>query len=145
MRRASWEDEAVSDHNLPKEAAAKAKGLVIVAPGDHELFVDIDDAASLETFKALAVVLNTFRTCSWVLTSSPSGQQDRHHATVTLEDGPPLTNLERMALQAMLGSDRLHELLSYRSHTRGDQTPTVFFEKPGLSKPNVTPLPVYES
>jgi hypothetical protein len=50
-----------------------------------------------------------------------------------------------MALQAMLGSDRLHELLSYRSHTRGDQTPTVFFEKPGLSKPNVTPLPVYES
>ena len=118
----------MSDHSAPKESAAKAKGLVIVAPTERELFIDIDDGQSMGVFVALIVVLNSFRPCTWKRAPSPSGMPDRCHVTVTLES--PVTNLERLALQAMLGSDRMHEMLSMRSHFRGDPMPTVFFEKP---------------
>ena len=120
----------MSDHSVSKEAAAEAKGLVIVAPGDRQLFVDIDDWESMGVFSRLVEVLNKFRPCTWRTAASPSRKVGRFHVTVTFTDGPPLTNLERIALQAMLGSDRLHELLSYRSHFAGDPTPTVFFERP---------------
>ena len=132
----------MSEHNVAKELAAKAKGLVIVAPTHYELFIDIDDGQSMGVFVALIVVLNSFRPCVWKQAPSPSGKPHRCHVTVTLES--PVTNLERLALQAMLGSDRLHELLSMRSHLSGDPTPTVFFEKPETASRPVPALPVYE-
>ena len=120
----------MSDHSEGKYTAAKTKGLVVVLPGDHDLFIDIDDALGMATFATQVAILNSFRPCTWVVAGSPSGKAGRSHVTVTFDDDTPLTNIERLALQAMLGSDRLHELLSYRSHFRGDPEPTCFFEKP---------------
>lgn len=133
----------MSDHSKSAEEAAKAKGLVVELPDDNELFVDIDDAVSLETFHKQVQVLNSFRPCTWKLRPSPSGKPDRWHATVTLaEAGAQLTAIERIALQACLGSDRLHELLSLRALHRGDNEPTCFFEKPEPAPLNLPPRPI---
>ncbi len=141
--RASKAEVGVSEHNVAKELAAKSKELVIVAPTERQLFIDIDDESSARVFRAHIVLLNSFRPCSWVEAPSPSGKPWRLHITVNLES--PITNLERLALQAMLGSDRLHELLSMRSHLAGDPPPTVFFEKlETASPPPPAPLPPFE-
>ena len=40
-----------------------------------------------------------------------------------------VANVERIALQAVLGSDRMREFLSLYRHLNGDTDPTLFFEK----------------
>jgi hypothetical protein len=122
-----------------KQEAAQARGCIVVLPTGRELFVDIDDADSLATFDLHVALLAKFRPCTWTKRQSPSGNPDKWHAVVTFEDsGPPLSVIERIAYQAVLGSDRLHEILSLRAHFQGDEEPTCFFEK----KP--VPLPEYE-
>lgn len=114
------------------EVAAAAKGLVVVYPADNELFIDIDDAESLGVFERGVLWLKSFDPCTWMVMKSPSGKPDRWHVTVKLarqvED-----KFERIALQALLGSDRLHEILSWRAAEAGDERPTCFFEKPATS------------
>jgi hypothetical protein len=39
-----------------------------------------------------------------------------------------VTSIERVALQAMLGSDSIREMLSWLRLRRGIDTPTIFFE-----------------
>lgn len=109
-------------------AAATAKGLVVVVPKANELFVDIDDEESRTLFEARIGIVVDVIPCTWVMRPSPSGLPGHFHVTVTL----PLevTAIERIALQACLGSDRLHELLSWRALMRGSSMPTLFFERP---------------
>lgn len=109
--------------------AAEAKGLVVVEPKPNELFVDIDDDASLVVFtEHVAAVKALLPGTTYRLRPSPSGTPGRFHATVVLSR--EVMTLERICLQALLGSDRLHELLSWVSYSNGNKTPTVFFERP---------------
>ena len=52
----------------------------------------------------------------------------KRHITVTLDQ--PITNYQRLALQVMLGSDRVREFLGYIQEKQGDPTPILFIEKP---------------
>lgn len=109
--------------------AAKAKGLVVVHPGPCELFIDIDDWQSLRRFQAQWGIVKDQIGGSYEVRSSPSRKAHRHHVYVTL-DRPVVDNAERIMLQALLGSDLLHEVLSWLSHVRGETAPTLFFERP---------------
>jgi hypothetical protein len=114
---------------------ADERNLDIKYPAPNELFIDIDNARDFARFKVLVEMLGRTETVrSWVDTPSASGGQHRH-VVVTLGRNV-LSAFERIAFQAMLGSDLKREILSYeRWNATGDPCPTVFFEpKPG-SKP----------
>ena len=59
---------------------------------------------------------------------SKSGEPGKMHITLVFQDRT-FTTLERIGLQAMLGSDRVRELLSYVQYLNGDAHPTLFLEK----------------
>lgn len=110
---------------------AAAKGLIVVHPADDELFVDIDDDASYGVFQEnLAVIRRQIAhldiSCS--TTPSPSRRSGRYHIRVKMPR--PVTPIERIALQAILGSDRKREALSWCRIETGVGSPTLFFEKP---------------
>jgi hypothetical protein len=70
--------------------------------------------------------LDEFGGASCVVHPSPSRAPWHYHITVTL--GRKLSNLERIALQSVAGSDPMRELMSFRRACRGDSDPTLFFE-----------------
>ena len=100
----------------------------MVYPEDRDLFIDIDDDASLNTYLEMGRVLheNGFYFTETKRTRSAGGNT-HIYAKFTKQ----LTDLERVLLQACLGSDRKRELLSFlRIVLRLDRAPTVFFETP---------------
>jgi hypothetical protein len=119
----------MSDAQTPANEAAKAKGLVVVWPEPDQLFVDIDSHAALVLFEAHILTLKSVVPCTWMVMRSPSEKPGHWHATVRLSR-PVEDVFERILLQALLGSDLLHEILSWKQATAGNATPTCFFEKP---------------
>lgn len=119
----------MSDAQTPATEAAKAKGLVVVWPKPDQLFVDIDDDVSLATFEKHVLIVKAVIPCTWMVMRSPSDKPDRWHATVKLTR-PVEDVFERILLQALLGSDLFHEILSWKQATAGNATPTCFFERP---------------
>ena len=110
--------------------SAEGKGCVVVAPGPRELFLDIDDAQSLAVFDRNVERLREVLPMTWSKRPSPSGADGRYHIVVTLERD--LVGVqERILLQALLGSDLTREVLSYQRAVRGDDVPTLFFERKG--------------
>lgn len=134
MRRGAGRAGAVvvSDWTVAAESAAQGRGLVIVRPADNELFVDIDDARDLDVFHQSLGVLGPL-VLGYDRAPSPSGRPDRYHIRVRLSR-PVKDDRERVALQALLGSDRLHEALSWAAAERGVVGVTVFFEKPASAE-----------
>jgi hypothetical protein len=118
-----WSDRA--------EVSAKAKGLVLHRPDPNELFIDIDDEPSLAIFHQAIGLLGSM-VLGFTRAPSPSGDPHRFHIRVRL-DYDLKNDFERIALQALLGSDRLHEMLSWVAAVRGVVGVTVLFEKPSPS------------
>ncbi len=104
--------------------SAIAKGMVVKIPSDHELFLDIDSKEDFTHFQKIIGYLPDVK--GWIRSESKSGYP-KCHVTVTMNR--VVTNGERILLQAVLGSDRLHELLSYLASRQGHTHPTVFFER----------------
>jgi hypothetical protein len=111
------------------EACAQQKGLVVVLPRANELFVDIDDEPSKAIFDRNIKRVEQSIGCVHFSRRSPSRASGRYHITVRL-NRDVRDPFERIALQTMLGSDRIHEALSWQAAVRGDANPTVFFERP---------------
>jgi hypothetical protein len=116
----------MSDLNADPIAEAAKLGLVVVTPQPDELFLDIDNAADAEIVEQVWAVFgrNGFDIRFIKETESKSGNTHLY-----LRAPRALTDLERIALQACLGSDRTREALSFL-RTFGERTPTLFFEKP---------------
>jgi hypothetical protein len=110
---------------------AREKGCVVVYPGPNDLFVDIDSEDDLDFFHEAIVRLRRYFPGGDILVNvTPSKSPGRYHATVTIPR-PVKDAAERILLQAVLGSDRVRELLSWaRLETGATPHPTVFFEKP---------------
>jgi len=111
-------------------AAAASKGTpVIRVPEDNELFIDIDCEEDYEIFRDH---LNTLDDVVGVLEveerTSKSGLPHRH---IVVRLGRDVRDdVERCLLQAVLGSDRLHELLTWKAIQGGEMiSPTLFFEQ----------------
>lgn len=118
-----------SRYEAAKETAA-SKGLVIRVPGPRELFIDIDSDAQLEQFNAaLPKLTELLPLASMVCTPSPSLVPGRYHIVLALTRD--LRDVfERILLQSLLGSDPVREMLSWQRAVRGDEVPTLFFERP---------------
>ncbi len=115
-------------NNLNADIRAAARGQVVVEPKPNELFVDIDSRAGLETF---------WKTVGWLedlvtgYDIKDSKTKDHKHIVVRLSRDVK-DAFERIGLQAILGSDNLREVLSWRNAVHQSGRPTCFFEaKPG--------------
>ena len=98
-----------------------------VLPEPNELFVDLDDEGSLvHMHEMLSVLRSNGYGCQVVaITESKSGKGHRH---ARLKVDHLLEPIDRIALQACLGSDRKRELLSFLRI--GSSVPTTTFFEP---------------
>ena len=114
--RTDWEVVADYDRELARRLLPR-----IVYGGRN-------DEESLQVFRRnMAALGSLVRYSTW--TESPSGKPHHMHVRVRLSR-PVKHPYERILLQAVLGSDRMHEALSWNEVDRGLDDPTVFFEKP---------------
>lgn len=130
----------------PAAAEAEERGVDMVLPeSPQDLFIDIDNAADEEILLRHLTVLAHFGVHVKVKKHAPSPSNEPGHMHYYLHVDPEDLDLEymdltpaaapyiRILLQAVLGSDRKRELLSFlRLVLNTGQPPTVFFEsKPG--------------
>ena len=107
---------------------AAIEGLNVVLPASNELLIDIDNEHSYMLFnKQIQIVQAFIGVVDIREQASKSGQPYKLHITVELDKD--VTGMERLALQAMLGSDRVRELLGYVQEKNGDPHPVLFLEK----------------
>lgn len=120
---------AVSYEHAKENAATL--GLEIKLPKDNELFIDIDSEEDYATFqKQLSLLVRQEPALIVSNRPSKSGLPKRHIVVALAR--PVIGELERILLQAALGSDRKRELLSWVRVKSGEsEHPTLFFEKPG--------------
>jgi hypothetical protein len=114
------------------EEKAAAKGLECILPKPSELFVDIDDQASADRFqRAFDTLKGNNRYELRVVRSTPSQSGDPYRSHIVIDLGRPVINeVERVALQAILGSDPVREALSWMHLQQGTTNVSRFFEKP---------------
>lgn len=104
---------------------AAENNLDIILPDNNQLLVDLDDYASQQAYeRTIPLIAETYGLKDVTETVSRSGNL---HRIVTLNTNISAT--ERIALQAILGSDRRREAHSLRRLRQGEQNPTLFFEK----------------
>ena len=106
---------------------AKDNNLDVIFPKPNELLIDIDDDAAYDRYcHLLGIMKRHFRVEMESIVPSRSGYPKRH---ITLTLAKPVTDTQRIALQAILGSDPVRELLSLRRVENKDSHPTLFLEK----------------
>lgn len=122
---------------------ARTLGRTVKLPATNELQLDIDSEEELNGFRARFARLKKILgespvtgeeraepvggEATWTKRPSPSGKPGRYHVTVTLPR-EVRTHVERIVLQAVLGSDPMREVLNFRRWQHGDEQPTLFFE-----------------
>lgn len=108
--------------------AARSKGCVVIEPNPNELFIDIDNEDALRTLRrTMKIVRQIEPNVKWTSRPSPSGKAGRYHVVVDMKR--EVSAIERIALQAILGSDLVREALSWKRLKLGAASPTLFFEK----------------
>lgn len=112
---------------------AVREGLDVKFPANNELFIDIDNEHSYRMFQKQMDIMRKYLSATGeTITPSRHGLPGRH-IVVTLDR--TITELERIALQSCLGSDRVRELLGFIQNSNGDPHPTLFLEaKPPTQK-----------
>lgn len=111
----------------PREVADRL-GLACVLPEPNELFIDLDDEGDRTHLDAMLALLASLGIYVERVkeTVSKSGRAHVYLRSLSYDLDPLL----RIALQACLGSDRKHELLSLVRVLTNQLPATVFFEKP---------------
>jgi hypothetical protein len=104
---------------------AAENNLDVVFPNNNQLLVDLDTYASTQEYdRTIPLVTEIYGLQDVSETRSRSGNL---HRVVTLKT--PISSMERIALQAILGSDHRREAHSLRRLMQGEANPTLFFEK----------------
>lgn len=106
---------------------AYEKGQRVVLPGPCELFLDIDRQEDLELMTQILGIIGKQMAYETSIYPSPSGEHGHYHVIVTLDRA--VSPLERICLQAILGSDRKREAISWGRHQQGEDNVTRFFQK----------------
>ncbi len=106
---------------------AKAEGFKVVYPKPNELQLDIDRAEDYVVWQAHRSILDEYFKILKVV-ETPSQEKGHMHVTVTVEKS--FNPFERIAFQAVLGSDRKREILGLIMNKLGHESkPTLFLEK----------------
>jgi len=108
-------------------ALAEKNDLTVVYPTDKQLFIDCDSDQAYELFKNQVQLLKKIDgPVTWSETVSKSGLPHRH---IIVNLCNPVDSMERIALQAAMGSDRRCELLRIMRVKDRDPNPILFLEK----------------
>jgi hypothetical protein len=104
-------------------------GLDVVEPQDDEVFVDLDCSHDQYIMEANLALLREKGLDIRLVNITRSVNGNRH---AYIKTGFCLTDIQRVALQAILGSDRKREALAFVNIVAGVEPVSVFFEKPAL-------------
>lgn len=133
MPEIDWQEVAEarsSDPNETREEYVKrmeAAGFRIIYPAPNELQIDIDAPWQMVVHqKAMEIFRREYPGRPYTMTVSKSGKG--HHVTIKMSWN--MTDGERIAWQAALGSDPIRELLSLIRVRNGSEQPTLFCELP---------------
>jgi hypothetical protein len=107
---------------------AKNSGLDVVYPERNQLQIDIDSDRAFSIFLEMKSLLEKYFVVRDVVVHYSRSGPPKRHVTVTLDQ--PLNDYQRIALQTMLGSDRVREFLSYIQAKNLDPHPILFIETP---------------
>lgn len=123
-------DREEYDPNEDREEYIKrmmVEGYRVVLPEPNEVFIDIDTEDDYQLFlDQFKLILRDIGVVNKREHTSRNGLPGRH---ITLTMAFAMTDVERIALQSVLGSDPKRELLSMVRLIRGDKHPTLFVEK----------------
>lgn len=124
------ERQVFASYDAEREPEEVAQGLKLraVFPKPNELFLDFDTQKQWEDFSRKAeIVMRSLPSFVYTVAWSKSGEPHRH---VTCTIGRDVSPLERVALQAILGSDPIREALTYVRIRKGDRPgkESCFFE-----------------
>jgi hypothetical protein len=145
METMSTESRQLDSYNIQSVSAfeeAERTGKQVVLPKPNQLFIDIDNEASFTLFTAQLGRLRQYEYASLQVTPSASGLPNRHIVVGLNRD---LTDTERIAFQAAMGSDPIRELLGLIRVSHGDQYPTLFLEATGATPATVPDNSVIET
>ena len=116
-----YEDSVFRD---PEEVADE-NGQIVVYPAKNECQLDIDSEEHLKRYKER---LSKLRDYFPMVKAKQTPSRQKGHYHVTLQFSRDLTMWQRIALQAVLGSDERRELLNCIRALNGDKNPTRLFE-----------------
>ncbi len=105
---------------------AKAQGLEIIQPEANELLLDLDSQQDGYVMDALLPILRDYKFNVTIRKVERSRHGNKHAYLICPR---AITYLERIALQACLGSDRKRELLGLMRVFQGISPVTVLFRK----------------
>lgn len=143
-----YTDEQIKEYLQSTEMAAKTSNQHIHRPAPNELYLDIDSQQEYDHLMRWLYLLGKFNMRWRVVRDTPS-KSNRGEMTlaptnalkipikvpalckrhVVIDTGRALHPMERMLLQAALGSDRSREILGWLRLQQGEGDPTVLFEK----------------
>lgn len=118
--------------SMPSTASAfrraEEQDLEIVYPEANELQLDIDNKEAYDYFHQNKWILEQWFGIRAISERVSKSGGDKKHITVEL--GVALTTVTRILLQAVMGSDRKRELLSFVMYAKGNEKrPTLLLEK----------------
>jgi len=126
IKHKNW--KPVKGHSQWGMPRAKRAKLILVEPEQDELQIDIDGCRALRHYGAqFAILQKAGITHGWKESMTPSRAKNHMHITIKLPR--VITNLERVCLQSILGSDPMREAFNYVRVNKRTRYPIVFFEK----------------
>lgn len=113
----------------PYKVAAK-RGLEVILPQENELFLDIDSQEDEDFFNYINETLS-HNGIEFNIEKKTTSAGGNTHIYIKIDMDPPITDMERLLLQACLGSDRKRELLGWiRIRFQAERPSSTFFEVP---------------
>lgn len=104
---------------------AKKEGLKVVYPEKNQLQIDIDRPEDYKIWAEHRFIVERFLKIKKIV-ETPSKEAGHWHIVVDL--GVQIEPIQRILLQAVLGSDRKRELLGFVMLNNGEEKPTLFLE-----------------
>ena len=111
-------------------AYAKTLGCVVKLPKGDEVFVDIDSGAAFDEYRTRLLWYRT--QCAITEVSVTPSKSGFPHVHIVLRAPHTLTDMEHIAIAALLGSCPNAVLCSLRNAQHFDISPVRFFEKEGV-------------
>jgi hypothetical protein len=100
----------------------------IIEPKPNELQLDLDGARAMRLYgMQFSILRRAGLTKRWKEKIIPSKKAGHVHVVITMPNS--IKNLERVALQAVLGSDIKREAFNYARVKRHNKYPIVLFKK----------------
>lgn len=125
--RKEYQMNSTEPSSQTAEAKAEATGMKIIYPESNQLQIDIDTPHAMSIFRTMEPLINKFYKIIYTEVKNSKSGYPKQHVTVTMEN--PVTNFERIAIQACVGSDRVREFLGVVQERNNDPHPTLFLEK----------------